>query len=96
MSIKRWAAKADRNQSEIVAGLRAAGCSVFPIGSPVDLLVGFLGRNALLEVKDGKKPPSQRQLTPAQQAFIRGWRGTVHVVECLEDAYAAMGIVVGR
>lgn len=93
MSIKRWAAKADRNQPEIVAALRACGCSVEVIGRPVDLLVGYQGRNKLLEVKDGERPPRERALTEAQQKFFEGWRGDPPVkVETLEQALAAVGI----
>ena len=41
MSIQRWAAKPDSNRAEIVAALRKAGCVVYDIRRPVDLLVGY-------------------------------------------------------
>jgi|GEM_PF-5567154 len=58
----RRSARIDRNQPEIVEALRKLGASVQPLhtahdGIP-DLLVGYQGRNFLLEVKDGTKPPS--------------------------------------
>ena len=61
-------ARVDANQKEIVAELRKLGASAVAIheigrGCP-DLLVGTLGINYLLEVKDGTKPPSRRRLTP--------------------------------
>ncbi len=88
----RRAAKVDANQHEIVAALRAVGCSVQSIatvghGCP-DLLVGLRGMNWLMEVKDRRKPPSQRKLTPMEAAWAARWRGLVHVVECVEDALA--------
>jgi hypothetical protein len=92
------AAKVDDNQAEIVAALRKAGCSVQPLhrvgeGCP-DLLVGKFGTNWLIEVKDGKKPPSARKLTDPQVAWHRDWRGSVCVVSSVQEAFAAMGIVV--
>ena len=58
----------DDNQEGIVAALREAGATVqstAAVGSGCpDLIVGYEGRNFLLEVKDGEKPPSRRALTP--------------------------------
>ena len=69
------AAKVDANQKQIVTALRQAGCTVQSLatvgkGCP-DLIVGCQGRNFLLEIKDGSKPPSARQLTEDQQTCIR-------------------------
>ena len=80
----------DENQSDIVAALRAIGATVRVIsqgdGIP-DLLVGFRGQTFLLEVKDGKKPPSARKLTPAEQKFFDDWRGGMLViVNSVEEA----------
>jgi hypothetical protein len=55
-----------------------------------DLLVGFKGRNLLLEVKDGRKPPSARELTDDQKKWHGGWLGNVRVVESVEQAIAAL------
>ena len=86
----RRAAKIDTNQSEIVDALRRLGCTVMSIASVgqgcPDLIVGVRGRNVLLEVKDGSKPPSARRLTPAEQEWIDAWRGQVTVVESASDA----------
>jgi hypothetical protein len=86
----RRANKIDANQNDIVAALRKAGATVRIIsqgeGIP-DLLVGFRGETALLEVKDGDKPPSARKLTTAEQKFFDEWTGGVCiVVESVEDA----------
>lgn len=90
----RRAAATDRNQAEIVAALRAMGATVQPLhavgqGCP-DLLVGWRGRNVLLEVKDWKAMPSKRKLTPAQVEWHGGWKGQVVVVENVDAALAVM------
>lgn len=84
----------DENQSDIVAALRAIGATVRVIsqgdGIP-DLLIGFMGKTILLEVKDGKKPPSARKLTPAEQKFFDEWRGgSLAVVNSVDEAIAAV------
>lgn len=88
------AAKTDGNQSAIVDGLRAAGCSVHVTssigGGFPDLVCAYAGRNYLFEVKDPSKPLSDRKLTPDQARFFGAWRGQVCVVETLEDALKAM------
>ncbi len=93
---RRRAAKVDANQSAIVTALRKAGASVTPThaagsGFP-DLVVGYRGQNYLLEVKDGSKPPSGRQLTPDQRDWHRDWRGQKAVVCNIRQAMAACGI----
>lgn len=90
----RRAAKVDANQAEIVAALRKIGASVQPLhavgaGCP-DLLVGWRGITTLLEVKDGKKPPSARKLTEDQVKWHAEWRGQVTVVETVEQAIEAV------
>jgi hypothetical protein len=87
----RRAARTDANQTAIVAALRAAGASVQHLhavgeGCP-DLLVGLRGKNYLVEIKDGAKSPSQRGLTPDQQAWHLLWRGDpVTVLHSVEQA----------
>ena len=86
----RRAARTDANHREIVAALRKAGASVADLsavgGGVPDLLVGFRSRNWCLEVKDGKKPPSARKLTPEQQAWVDDWRGQWACVKSAEEA----------
>jgi len=67
----RRAARVDSNQLEIVAALRSVGASVFVIGLPVDLLVGYKGHTFLVEIKDGPK----KRLTALQEAFFAKWAG---------------------
>lgn len=86
----RRAAKVDLIQPEIVAALRAAGCSVEVIGKPVDLLVGRAGVSYVLEVKSG--PGKRNDLTPDQVIFFRDWRGHAAVVCSVDEALRAVGL----
>lgn len=93
----RRAAKVDRNQSEIVAALRSAGATVQPLhavgqGCP-DLLVGYRGRNWLIEVKDWQAQTSDRKLNPRQVEWHDGWKGQVAKVETPEAALAVIGAI---
>lgn len=94
----RRAAKTDANQAEIVKALRAAGATVqslAAVGQGVpDLLVGIRGQTLLIEVKDGKRPPSERRLTPDQLEWHGAWRGgAVAVVDGVEAALRVLGVV---
>lgn len=40
----------------------------------------------MIEVKDGKRPPSARKLTEAQEDFVAGWRGHWCLVTSADDA----------
>lgn len=87
------------NQPEIVTVLRQMGATVTPThtlgnGFP-DLVVGFRGVNLLLEVKDGDKPPSKRQLTADEQRWHEEWRGNAVIVESVDDVVALLNRVEG-
>ena len=92
----------DANHDAVVDAARGAGCKVLSLaalgdGAP-DLLVWapLLGgpcqpptapaRLLLVEVKDGSKPPSKRELTADQQRFCADW--PVHVVLSPADMVA--------
>ena len=80
--------RSDANQTEIAKRYREHGCSVLILSqdNSVDMLVGCRGHDALIEVKDGKKPPSARKLTEKEQQFHESWRGTpIRIVESVED-----------
>lgn len=86
----RYAARVDANQTQIVSALRAAGATVQSLsavgqGCP-DLLVGYQGTNILMELKDGKKPPSERKLTSDQIAWHSEWKGVVFLVTSVNEA----------
>jgi Holliday junction resolvase len=96
--------RTDRNQQDVIDALRKAGCSVLSLanvgqGCP-DLLCGLAGKNWLIEVKDGTKPPSRQKLTPAQERFHefhvehpeKYWNGQKAVVTTVHEALA---VVIG-
>jgi hypothetical protein len=97
----RRAARTDENQEQIVKALRAVGASVQSLaavghGVP-DLLVGYQGKNILIEIKDGNKTPSKRKLTDDQVKWHDNWNGgAVAVVESVDAAWAALGIMRGN
>lgn len=98
---RRYAAKVDENQKEVVAAFRAAGATVLHLhtvgGGCPDLLVGYNGLSKLVEVKDGRKRPSARRLTPLEARFAQEWRGgSVALVECAEDALALVDYLRGQ
>ena len=90
----RHAARVDANQAEIVAALRQAGASVWIIGLPVDLLVGYRGQSLLMEVKTvtGKRNPKPARHTELQKSFMVDWRGgPVSTVTDVRGALTAIG-----
>ena len=105
MSIQRWAARSDSNRKAIVDALRAAGCTVYDIRRPVDLLVGYqsnwMGGYApvtmLMEIKrpDGPKGGTWfKKHTEAQLAFLKSWNGgPVATVDSPEAALRAIGVM---
>mgnify|MGYP003387817269 CR=1 FL=1 len=73
-----YARRVDRNQQEIVDAFRKCGWLVLDLsgvgqGCPDLLVKDRSGTLRLLEVKDGKKKPSARQLTPPQVEFHAVW-----------------------
>lgn len=93
----RRRAAADRNQPEIVAALRKAGCTVQHIhvigmGCP-DILVGFRGNNFLMEIKDGMASNYAKRLTEDEKHWHALWRGNVNIVESVEQALKVVGAI---
>ena len=86
----RRAANLDSNHTRIVLALRAIGASVQSLaslgGGVPDLLVGYHGKNVLLELKDGSKPPSARALTVDESKWHANWGGQVAIVTTPEEA----------
>lgn len=83
-----YAKATDKNQNEVVEGLRKAGRTVtllHAVGKGVpDLLVGNGGTNYLLEVKTKKGT-----LTPDQEKWMSTWRGSYSIVRTVEEALKA-------
>ena len=81
----------DANHHEIIAALRQAGCSILDLadvghGCP-DLLIGYAGRDWLIEVKT-----ERGELTSDEVRFMQTWHGHVAVVNSVEAALAVIGI----
>jgi hypothetical protein len=88
----RRAAAVDGNHREIVRALEQIGASVQSLatigdGCP-DLLVGYHGRNWLMEIKDPRQDPCKRELRPDQRRFFIRWRGQVAKIETVDQAIA--------
>lgn len=83
----RYAARVDANQEQIVSALRAAGAYVFILKLPVDLLVGFNNKTALVEVKDPNSAYGKKGLNANQRKFQEEWNGgTLAMVDSVEAA----------
>lgn len=93
----RRAARTDRNQIDIVAALRSIGAQVQPLhqvgGGVPDLLVGMSGKLLLIEIKDGKRSPSEQALTPEQEKWHAAWAGyPVYVITDVSEVYQFAGL----
>jgi hypothetical protein len=89
----RRAARTDDNQHDLVEALKKIGAKCYFIGKPVDLLVGYRGKNLLLEVKRPDKLGQPSAFTKDQKDFIDTWPGEVKIVSTIEEAVSA---VVGK
>jgi Holliday junction resolvase len=92
------AAKIDANHEQVVSALRAAGASVQSLagvgkGVP-DLLVGFQGKTLLMEIKDGRKTPSERRLSEDQARWHGAWNGgPLAIVDGVDAALRMLGVM---
>ena len=94
----RRAAKVDQNQDQVVSALRSAGAkvqSLAAVGKGVpDLLCQYQGTFYLIEVKDGRKQPSQRRLTDDQVKWHEEWKSAfLGVVESPDEALRFIGAI---
>tara|TARA_R110000765_G_scaffold315765_1_gene408283 strand:- start:234 stop:518 length:285 start_codon:yes stop_codon:yes gene_type:complete len=87
----RYKNKRDANEAEIIEQFKVHGFSVYPLDQPLDLLVGYMGRNYLIEVKMPKG-----NLTDAQVQFLDGWRGSANIIRTTEEATEFVVLVKGR
>jgi hypothetical protein len=89
------ARKVDANQAAVIDALRKAGAAVTDTsgigGGYPDLTVSYRNQWFLLEVKDGRKPPSARMRTDAQIKWSAKQRANVWVVKSIAEALAAIG-----
>jgi hypothetical protein len=82
----------DANHADVVSMFERLGCTVADTafaGVPnwPDLVVGCVGVNHLVEIKNPDTRYGRAGLNPGQSAFARDWRGgAIEVVESVEDA----------
>lgn len=85
----RRIARTDSNHTEVINAFRQLGWSVYSThqlgGGFPDIVVAKNSFTALVEVKDGNKPPSKRQLTPDEKIFHENWQGEIVIIESLDD-----------
>jgi hypothetical protein len=60
----------DTSEPPIIAAFKAGGAEVVQLGTPMDLLVGYLGVNHLAECKTDNEG-----YTEAQMRFLASWTG---------------------
>ena len=87
MSFRR-AARVDENQPEIVKVFRGLGWTVLIISqlkNCCDIIVSKNGRTVAVEIKDGKKTPSQQKLSKGEIEFRDSWQGEYKLVNCVDD-----------
>lgn len=79
-----------------MSAFRSAGCVVWDLKLPVDLLVGANGKTMLVEIKDGRKVPSAQKYTKLQELFLSTWTGgPVATVRDVEGALNAARLLKG-
>lgn len=82
----------DSNHVEIVETFRGLGCVVTSttcVKGFCDMVVAYNGLYLLIEVKDGKKPPSQRKLTPEESKYhvkVDGVGCKVYIINSVKEA----------
>lgn len=95
MGYDRRNARVDGNHREIINALESIpGISVKSVATIkkfVDIIVGYKGRNFLFELKDPKKPPSARKLTPGEKEFQEKWTGQSQVALSVEEILQVIG-----
>lgn len=86
MALRKYNAKRDANEGEVVAAFKAMGCLVQRLDQPVDLLVycfqAMNHRLHLVEVKTAKGDLNDKQKT----FRAAGW--PVHVIRSADEAIA--------
>jgi len=91
------AAKVDANQPAIVAALRLVGAYVVitsQLKNAFDCLVAYRGQLYIVEIKDGAKPKSKRELTPGELLCRNKFAEQgieYHVIESVEQALKLIG-----
>ncbi len=90
--MRKYGAKRDKNESDIVKALRMIpGVSVVLLSAKdiPDLLIGFREVNYLIEIKNKK---GLNKVLEGQAAFRENWNGQTAVAHTLEDILGILGI----
>lgn len=91
------AKRIDDNQNHVVKllrkipGISVAITSSLGQGFP-DFIIGYNLENYMIELKDEKKPPSARKLTPDEVKFRDNWFGQYAVCKNLDEIFEVLGI----
>jgi hypothetical protein len=80
----------DGNHDEVVEALEKHGAEIQSLagvgyGCP-DIVLSYEGVTALVEIKDGSKPPSGRKLTDKEKEFVSRWKAPVYIVNSPGEA----------
>jgi len=92
----RRRAKVDANQKEIVQAFRSLGAYVLHVHqlkNCCDCIVVFKGVTVAVEIKDGKKVPSERKLTEGEEKFMQAWTASGGKWAKVESIAAAQGLI---
>lgn len=88
--MRRYAARRDANEADIVLALERCGCDVLR-ATDVDLIVGCAGKSWLFEVKRPGRT-SESRLRPIQRRLRDEWRGQYDIITSAEEALRIMGL----
>lgn len=94
--MRRYGAKRDTNEPEIVRALQLAGWSVFSLSQPgfPDLMCVRGGTVRLLEVKEPRNQKGEpKPLTPSQQETFPKFEAAGHRIEVVTTAEQAIAAV---
>jgi hypothetical protein len=83
--------KVDANQKEMLDTARRMGASVKIVAMVpgfVDAVLGWCKQNFLVEIKNGKNPPSQQKLTFMEQQFKDNWKGQYCILKSNDEMIA--------
>lgn len=50
-----------------------------------DIVVSKDKKTAMIEIKDGEKPPSARKLTEGEKKFKDSWQGLYYIITSTDD-----------
>lgn len=95
----RRAARKDDNHKEIESAFQSLGWSVLDLSQlkkACDIAIGKSGYTAMIEIKDGSKPPSQRKLTDGEIEFRDRWLGDWFLVESIDDVLKIDNQITGQ